>query len=56
MSDSYICQICHLKVKTKLKRAHESSAKHRANVQKLNPQKRPAKTEVEEIVSAKKGK
>lgn len=59
MADDYICNVCHQKVKTKLKRAHETGAKHRANVQKLSAPKRPAPTQIEnepEPIVSKKGK
>jgi hypothetical protein len=59
MADDYICNVCHQKIKTKLKRAHEASAKHKAKLQKLNAPKRPAPSasiEDEDVpVAAKRG-
>ncbi|KAI6190315.1 Coiled-coil domain-containing protein 16 [Aphelenchoides bicaudatus] len=48
MSD-YICNVCHQKVKIKLKRAHESGAKHRENLRKQTAPKRPATTVITEV-------
>lgn len=56
----YLCafSVCHQKVKTKLKRAHETGSKHRENLRRSNALKRPAESvEVEEeTIASKKGR
>ncbi|KAI6220856.1 hypothetical protein M3Y99_01589200 [Aphelenchoides fujianensis] len=47
-ADSYVCSLCHVKVKTKLKRAHELSAKHREKTRQQTAPKRPAAAAVDE--------
>ncbi|KAI6213157.1 hypothetical protein M3Y94_00117500 [Aphelenchoides besseyi] len=41
-SDTFVCPVCHVKVKTKLKRAHDVSAKHREKLRQQTAPKRPA--------------
>ena len=54
-SDTYVCSVCHIKVKTKLARAHEKGAKHVAKLRAQTTPKRPAPSAtIEESATFKK--